>query len=108
MSNLNFAYLGTSELSVKILDKLIENGYVPSLVVTAPDKTKKNPPGGGFGGKPPAWGVNPPSRSTYSSSLLTAKLSRSQFWTFQNSGRSMSTCHCCRNSEAHRPSSLSS
>ena len=40
MSNLNFAYLGTSELSVKILDKLIENGYVPSLVVTAPDKTK--------------------------------------------------------------------
>ena len=39
-SNPNFAFFGTSELSVKILDKLIENGYVPSLVVTAPDKPK--------------------------------------------------------------------
>ncbi|MBM2818135.1 MAG: Methionyl-tRNA formyltransferase [Parcubacteria group bacterium] len=36
----NFAFFGTSELSVKILDKLIENGYVPSLVITAPDKPK--------------------------------------------------------------------
>src|SRR3989344_4143396 len=36
----NFAYFGTSEFSVKILEKLIENGYVPSLVVTATDKPK--------------------------------------------------------------------
>src|SRR3989338_5469628 len=36
----NFAYFGTSELSVKILDKLIENGYVPSLVITTTDKPK--------------------------------------------------------------------
>ena len=40
MSNLNFAFFGTSELSVKILEKLIENGYIPSLVVTAPDKPR--------------------------------------------------------------------
>ena len=40
IKNLNFAFFGTSELSVKILDELIENGYVPSLVVTAPDKPK--------------------------------------------------------------------
>ena len=38
MSNLNFAFFGTSEFSVKILEKLIENGYVPSLIITAPDK----------------------------------------------------------------------
>jgi len=38
MKNPNFTFLGTSELSVKILKKLIENGYIPSLVVTAPDK----------------------------------------------------------------------
>ncbi len=37
-NTLNFVFFGTSELSVKILGKLIENGYVPSLVVTAPDK----------------------------------------------------------------------
>ena len=40
MSNLNFAYFGTSEFAVKILGRLIESGYVPSLVVTAPDKPK--------------------------------------------------------------------
>ena len=40
MSKLNFVFFGTSELSVKILEKLIENGYVPSLVITAPDKPK--------------------------------------------------------------------
>jgi len=40
MSNLNFAYFGTSEFAVKILEKLFENGYVPSLVVTAPNKPK--------------------------------------------------------------------
>ena len=38
--NLNFAFFGTSEFAVKILDKLIENGYVPSLVITTPDKPK--------------------------------------------------------------------
>ncbi|NUQ57560.1 MAG: methionyl-tRNA formyltransferase [Candidatus Paceibacter sp.] len=36
--NLNLVFFGTSEFAVKILDKLIENGYVPSLVVTTPDK----------------------------------------------------------------------
>jgi len=40
MSNLNFAYFGTSEFAVKILGRLIESGYVPSLVITAPDKPK--------------------------------------------------------------------
>src|SRR3989344_3366787 len=40
MSNFNFAYLGTSEFAVKILDRLIESGYIPSLIVTAPDKPK--------------------------------------------------------------------
>ncbi|OHA50581.1 MAG: methionyl-tRNA formyltransferase [Candidatus Terrybacteria bacterium RIFCSPLOWO2_02_42_20] len=38
--NLNFVFFGTSEFAVKILDKLIENGYVPSLVITTPDKPK--------------------------------------------------------------------
>ncbi|RJQ32279.1 methionyl-tRNA formyltransferase [Candidatus Parcubacteria bacterium] len=38
--NLNFAFFGTSEFAVKILDKLVNNGYIPSLVVTAPDKPK--------------------------------------------------------------------
>src|SRR3989344_1614005 len=38
--NLNFVFFGTSEFAVKILDGLIENGYVPSLVVPAPDKPK--------------------------------------------------------------------
>ena len=37
---LNFAFFGTSELSVKVLDILIKNGYIPDLVVTAPDKPK--------------------------------------------------------------------
>lgn len=40
MSNLKFAFFGTSELSAKILEKLIESGYIPSLVVTAPDKPR--------------------------------------------------------------------
>jgi len=34
----NFVFFGTSEFAVKILQKLIESGYVPSLVVTTPDK----------------------------------------------------------------------
>ena len=40
MSNLNFAFFGTSEFAVKILDRLIENGYTPGLIITAPDKPK--------------------------------------------------------------------
>ena len=36
--NLNFAFFGTSELSVTVLDILIKNGYVPDLVITVPDK----------------------------------------------------------------------
>ena len=40
MSSINFAFFGTSEFSVKILEKLIESGYAPSLVVTAPDKPR--------------------------------------------------------------------
>lgn len=42
MSNkkLNFAFFGTSEFAVKILEKLIENNYVPSLVITTPDRLK--------------------------------------------------------------------
>ena len=43
MSNINtnslkFAFFGTSEFSIKILEKLIERSYVPNLVVTTPDK----------------------------------------------------------------------
>ena len=37
-NNLNFAFFGTSEFAVKILGRLIESGYIPSLVVTTPDK----------------------------------------------------------------------
>lgn len=40
MSSLNFAFFGTSELSIKVLDILIKNGYMPDLVITAPDKPK--------------------------------------------------------------------
>lgn len=45
MSNINtnslkFTFFGTSELSVKILEKLIEGSYIPSLVVTTPDKPR--------------------------------------------------------------------
>ena len=40
MSNLNFVFFGTSEFAVKILEKLIESGYIPNLVVTTPDKPK--------------------------------------------------------------------
>lgn len=38
--NLNFAFFGTSEFAVNILEKLIENDYIPSLVITTPDKPK--------------------------------------------------------------------
>ena len=37
---INIAFFGTSELSVKVLEKLIEGGYIPNLVVTTPDKPK--------------------------------------------------------------------
>lgn len=40
MNSLNFAFFGTSELSVKVLGILIKNGYTPDLVITAPDKPK--------------------------------------------------------------------
>ena len=40
MSNINFVFFGTSEFAVKTLDILIKNGYIPSLVITAPDKPK--------------------------------------------------------------------
>ena len=38
MPNIKFAFFGTSELSVKVLDILIKNGYIPDLVITVPDK----------------------------------------------------------------------
>lgn len=37
---LNFVFFGVSELSVKVLDILIKNGYMPDLVITTPDKPK--------------------------------------------------------------------
>ena len=37
---LKLAFFGTSEFAVKILEKLIEGSYIPSLVVTTPDKPK--------------------------------------------------------------------
>lgn len=40
MSNLKFAFFGTSEFAVKTLDILIKNGYTPDLVVTTPDRPK--------------------------------------------------------------------
>ena len=36
--NPNFTFFGTSDFAVGVLDKLVENGYVPSLVATTPDK----------------------------------------------------------------------
>ena len=40
MSNINFVFFGTSEFAVKILDILVKNGYLPNLVITAPDRPK--------------------------------------------------------------------
>ena len=40
MSSIKFVFFGTSELSVKVLDILIKNGYTPDLVITTPDKPK--------------------------------------------------------------------
>ena len=39
-NNLKFVFFGTSELSVKVLDILIKNGYTPGLIITPPDKPK--------------------------------------------------------------------
>ncbi len=41
MSNENkikFAFFGTPELTIPILDTLFENGYIPSVIVTMPDR----------------------------------------------------------------------
>ncbi|MFH1180943.1 MAG: methionyl-tRNA formyltransferase [bacterium] len=38
MSRLKIIFIGTPEFGAIILDKLIENGYKPVLVITAPDK----------------------------------------------------------------------
>jgi methionyl-tRNA formyltransferase len=38
MKNLNFAFFGTPQLSSDTLDILKNNGYVPSIIITAPDK----------------------------------------------------------------------
>ncbi len=36
--NLSFAFFGTPELVVPILDTLVSNGYVPKVVITTPDR----------------------------------------------------------------------
>jgi methionyl-tRNA formyltransferase len=36
--NYNFAFFGTDDFSLKVLEKLIEAGFIPSLIVTAPDR----------------------------------------------------------------------
>jgi len=38
--NLKIAFWGTSKFSVYVLDKLLENGLSPTLIVTSPDKPK--------------------------------------------------------------------
>ena len=38
MKNHPFVFFGTPELSVHVLDKLETSGYVPTLIITAPDK----------------------------------------------------------------------
>ena len=35
---MNFVFFGTRELGAKVLEQLLENGYIPSLVVTGPDR----------------------------------------------------------------------
>lgn len=37
MNKLNFAFLGTPELASQTLDILKENGFIPSVIITAPD-----------------------------------------------------------------------
>ncbi len=38
MTRLNFAFLGTDQFSVKVLETLKNRGLIPSLVITVPDK----------------------------------------------------------------------
>ncbi len=38
MKEINFVYFGTPEFSVIVLDELKKSGYLPSLIVTAPDR----------------------------------------------------------------------
>lgn len=40
MNKINFVFLGTSDFSVIILEKLKEKGFLPSLIITVPDKPK--------------------------------------------------------------------
>ena len=37
---LNIVFFGTPEFSVKILEELKKEGFVPSLIITTPDKPK--------------------------------------------------------------------
>jgi len=37
---LNFAFFGTPDVASETLEILKENGYLPSLIVTSPDKPK--------------------------------------------------------------------
>lgn len=37
-NKINFVFFGTSDFSVKILGRLIKNGFIPDIVVTIPDK----------------------------------------------------------------------
>ena len=39
-NNLNFAFFGTDEFSIQVLDTLKEKGLIPSLVITVPDQPK--------------------------------------------------------------------
>ena len=38
MENLNFAFLGTPDIASHTLDILFSNGYIPSIIITSPDK----------------------------------------------------------------------
>lgn len=40
MEKINWAFFGTSEFSVIILDELKKSGFLPSLIITTPDKPK--------------------------------------------------------------------
>mgnify|MGYP001586488736 FL=1 len=37
-NNLNFVFWGTPDVASETLEILKENGYMPSLIITAPDK----------------------------------------------------------------------
>ena len=39
-NKLKFAFFGTGDFAVKILDILLQNNYVPEIIITAPDKPK--------------------------------------------------------------------